>query len=34
LPALARELFAVQAEEFAQLQARIGEIDPKANDLA
>jgi transposase len=29
LPALARELFAVQAEEFAQLQARIGEIDAR-----
>jgi len=29
LPALARELFAVQAEEFAQLQACIGEIDAR-----
>ena len=29
LPALARELFAVQAEEFAQLRARIGEIDAR-----
>lgn len=27
--ALARELFIVQATEFAQLQARIGEIDEK-----
>jgi transposase len=27
LPALARELFAIQAKEYAQLQARIGEID-------
>lgn len=29
LPALARELFAAQAEEYAQLQARIDEIDAK-----
>jgi transposase len=29
LPALARELFAIQAEEYAQLQAQIGEVDAK-----
>ena len=29
LPALARELFAVQAEEYAQLQAQIDEVDAK-----
>src|SRR5208283_2331962 len=29
LPALAQELFAIQAEEYAQLQARIDEVDAK-----
>jgi transposase len=29
LPALARELFAIQAEEYAQLQAQIAEVDAK-----
>jgi transposase len=29
LPALARELFAIQAEEYSQLQARIDEVDLK-----
>ena len=29
LPALARELFAIQAKEYAQLQTRIGEIDAR-----
>ena len=29
LPALARELFAIQAKEYAQLQARIDEVDAK-----
>jgi transposase len=29
LPALARELFAIQAEEHAQLQAQIAEVDAK-----
>ena len=29
LPALARELFAIQAEEYAQLQAQIDEVDAK-----
>src|ERR1035437_6490997 len=29
LPALARELFSLQAKEYAQLQAQIAEVDPK-----
>ena len=29
LPALARELFAIQAKDYAQLQARIDEVDAK-----
>src|SRR5581483_2238857 len=29
LPALAREMFAIQAEEYAQLQARIDEVEAK-----
>lgn len=29
LPALAQELFAIQAKEYAQLQAQIAEVDGK-----
>jgi transposase len=30
LPALARELFAAQAKEYAQLQSQIDEVDARA----
>jgi hypothetical protein len=32
VPALARELFTMQAEEYAQLKAQIGEVDAKLTD--